>query len=167
MDQKEILNKMHDFSENVLHFSFIHIDKLAEAMRSQLIKTDKSGKNYSNENLAFVGDSILKLVLADDLYTDNKENNRGKTKGDLTEDKSVLEKNAVLHRIMKEEEWIKYSYNDIHFYDEKHKTDKVVCKKHDPYIETIVAAMYYDSGFEKTKDWILTYLKPLLEKYKN
>ena len=167
MDEKVITSKMYEFSTQVLHFSFGSISRLAEAMRSQLIKTDKSGKNYSNENLAFVGDSVLKLVLADDLYTDNKDSHRGLTKGDLTEEKSALEKNTVLHKIMKGENWIKYSYNDVHFYDEKHKTDKVVCKKHDPYIEAIVAAMYYDSGFDKTKDWILTVLKPLLEKYKN
>ena len=39
-------------------------------------------------------------------------------------------------------------------------------KGHDAYIEAVVGAIYYDSNFEITKQWINDYLYPLLVKYK-
>ena len=39
-------------------------------------------------------------------------------------------------------------------------------KGHDAYIEAVVGAIYYDSNFEITKQWIYDYLYPLLVKYK-
>ena len=61
-----------------------------------------------------------------------------------------------------------YSYNDLHFYKDANIPDheKVVCKEHDPYVEAIVGAVYYDSNYDTTRRWILKWLLPLLEKYK-
>ena len=42
---------------------------------------------------------------------------------------------------------------------------KVVCKEHDPYLEAIVGAVYYDSNYDTTKRWILKWLLTLLERY--
>ena len=63
---------------------------------------------------------------------------------------------------------IAYSYNDLHFYKDPNIPDheKVVCKEHDPYVEAIVGAVYYDSNYDTTRRWILKWLLPLLEHYK-
>ena len=64
---------------------------------------------------------------------------------------------------------IDYSYNDLHFFKDPNIPDheQVVHKAHDPYIEAMVGAVYYDSGnYDTTKRWILKWLLPLLEKYK-
>ena len=164
MDKKRIENEMREL-EIIIHYHFIDISWLAEAMGSIKITVVGQGKNgaeYSNEGLATVGDTILKSVIADSLYRSGI-----KTKGEITSRKSILENNSTMHRLMLEEGLINYSYNDLHFYKDSNipEHEKVVCKEHDPYIEAIVGAVYYDSNFDTTKRWILKWLLPLLEKY--
>lgn len=68
---------------------------------------------------------------------------------------------------MTDQKLIEYAYNNEYFQSDnppKHK--QVVNKKHDPYIEAIVGAVYYDASFDKTKKWIIEWLLPLLEKYR-
>ena len=63
--------------------------------------------------------------------------------------------NAIMHRLMLGEDWIRYSYNDLHFTMENHSQhEKVVSKKHDPYVEAIAGAIYYDSNYETTRRWV-------------
>lgn len=124
----------------------------------------KNGSEYANEALATDGDAVLKLVITDKLYSEDKLI----TKGKITAEKSVLENNTVMHKIMLVKGWIDYSYNDLHFYKDANIPDheKVVCKKHDPYIEAIVGDIFYDSNYETTRNWIIEYLFPLLYEHK-
>ncbi len=107
---------------------------------------------------------MLKSIIADKLFrTDGI-----RTKGGITAAKSDLENNSTTHKMMLSEGLINYSYNDLHFYKDVNIPDheKVVCKEHDPYVEAIVGAVYYDSNYDTTRRWILKWLLPLLEKYK-
>ena len=55
----------------------------------------------------------------------------------------------------------KYTYNDYAFYTDPQKDhERVGDSKHNQYVEAIVAAIYYDRGFDKTKEWVLDYLLP-------
>jgi dsRNA-specific ribonuclease len=164
MDNERIEKEMHEL-EILLHYPFRNIRNLAKAMGSIKLEIPGQGKNgseYSNEGLATVGDTILKFVLADKLYREGIT-----AKGQITSKKSSIEKNSVMHRMMLSEGLLNYAYNDDHFYKDSDTPDheKVVCKEHDPYIEAIVGAVYYDSNYETTKRWILEWLLPLLEKY--
>lgn len=61
---------MHNF-EKILGYTFKDINSLVFAMRSSRIHIGVEGedhKEYSNEGLATVGDSILKSIIANDLY---------------------------------------------------------------------------------------------------
>ena len=62
---------------------------------------------------------------------------------------------------------IGYAYNDKHFQADSNIQDheKVVNKGHDPYIEAMVGAVFYDSNYDTTKRWILKWLLPLLEDF--
>ena len=162
MINEEIETKMREFAE-VLKYEFEDISWLKKAMSSKKIKGQgKNGSEYDNEGLATVGDAVLKSVIADYLYS-VKEN---ASKGYITEVKSKLESNSVLHEIMEKKGWLKYAYNDLHFYDENNPpNEQVVCGEHDPYIEAIVGAMYYDLNYDKTKEWIVDQLLPLLKEY--
>ena len=62
-----------------------------------------------------------------------------------------------MHNVMINEGWINYAYNNDYFIKDNPPQDNmVVSKEHAPYIEAIVAAIYYDSGsYDKTKRWIL------------
>ena len=166
MDKKRIESEMREL-EIKIHYHFNDISWLAKAMGSIKIPVSGQGKNgseYSNEGLATVGDTILKSVIADKFYREGI-----RTKGEITIKKSGIEDNATMHDVMIKEGLIDYSYNDLHFFKDPNIPDyeQVVHKAHDPYIEAMVGAVYYDSGnYDTTKRWILKWLLPLLEKYK-
>lgn len=165
MEKKRIEKEMREL-ELKLHYHFNDISWLAKAMGSikiEVMGRGKNGSEYSNEGLATVGDTILKSVIADKLYRDGI-----RTKGEITVKKSDLENNSAMHRMMLSEGLIDFSYNELHFYKDPQIPDheKVVCKEHDPYVEAIVGAVYYDSNYDTTRRWILKWLLPLLEKYK-
>ena len=165
MDKKRIEKEMREL-ELKLHYHFQNISWLAKAMGSIKIEVAGQGKNgseYANEGLATVGDTVLKSIIADKLFrVDNI-----RTKGGITAAKSDLENNSTMHKMMLSEGLIDYSYNDLHFYKDSNipNHEQVVCKGHDPYVEAIVGAVFYDSNYDTTKRWILKWLLPLLEKY--
>ena len=164
MDKRRIEKEMREL-ELKLHYHFNNISLLAKAMGSIKIDVPGQGKNgseYSNEGLATVGDTILKAVLADKFYREGIT-----TKGEITSKKSKLENNTTMHRMMLKEGLINYSYNDLHFFKDAGIPDheQVVCKEHDPYLEAIIGAVYFDSNFDTTRRWILKWLLPNLIKY--
>lgn len=164
MDREKVRKKMVEMQEKI-GYQFSDINLLSDAMKSERIKDHDAGKNhkeYTNEGLATVGDAVLKAVIADFLYSGGTTR-----KGEITTKKSELENNQSFRKIMTDKKLIEYAYNNEYFQSEnppKHK--QVVNKKHDPYIEAIVGAVYYDSGFDRTKEWIIEWLLPLLEKIK-
>jgi dsRNA-specific ribonuclease len=169
MEQERIEKEMHEL-EKKLEYKFNNIFLLAEAMKSQkLEKLPEDGDNqneYSNESLAFLGDTIIKFLIAEFLYK-NKAG-EDKRKGKMTELKARLENNKVFHRIMTEEKLILYSYHDKHFnMDNPPDHEKVVSKKHDPYIEAIAAAIYMDGGWNAATTWFKGWLLPRLEQYQD
>ncbi len=156
MEQKYLEDKMHEL-EKIINYRFNDINLLCEAMNATKI----SENDYANEGLALVGDTILKFVLADKIFTEET-----KIKGEITKSKEKLEKNGVLYEIFVKENWRRFAYNNDNFYDKAPGNNKVSCKKeHNPYIEAIIAAIYYDSSFDNAKHWILYFLYPLLKKY--
>lgn len=164
MDKALIYQKMREL-EIKIDYSFNDIAWLAQAMCSEKIEVDGEGKNhneYTNEGLATVGDTVLKSVIADYLYR-----NGVTTKGAITSQKSALENNEVMHRIMIEHGLIGYAYNDKHFQADSNipEHEKVVNKEHDPYIEAMIGAVFYDSNYDRTRTWILEWLLPRLESF--
>lgn len=164
MEQKYIEDKMHEL-EKIITYKFNNINLLCEALKAKkitdIVFKSKNHKEYSNDKLALVGDTILKFVLTEYLYKDKSL----KTKEDITNKKSKLESNKTLHKIFAKENWRKFAYNDDNFYDDSPSQNKVSCKQHNQYIEAIIAAIYYDSSFDDVKNWILYFLYPLLKKY--
>lgn len=161
MDEFVVYQKMHEL-EVKIHYHFNDIEWLSKAMMSEKIDVFGEGRNhseYSNDGLATVGDTILKSVIADYLYREGIT-----TKGKITQIKSKLENNKVMHNIMLKCNLIGYTYNAKHFQSDSNVPghEKVVNKRHDPYIEAIVGAVFYDSNYDTTKCWILEWLLPLL-----
>lgn len=157
MDKKRIEMEMKEL-EIILNYRFDNINLLSNAMCSSKINIQYP-KEYFNEGLATVGDAILKLVLAVNLY-----DNGITSKGQITIEKSKLENNRTLYDIAKDLQIINYAYNENYFYkDNPPDHEKVSNSLHSPYIEAIICAIYYDSNFETCKKWILTWLLPLLK----
>ena len=169
MELSRIKTEMHNL-EKKLGYRFNDILWLAEAMKSQKLgKLPEDGDNqneYSNESLAFLGDTIIKFLIAESLYKDKAGDD--KRKGRMTELKARLENNENFHRIMTEEKLILYSYHDKHFnMDNPPDHEKVVSKKHDPYIEAIATAIYMDGGWDAVTTWFKEWLLPHLEQYQD
>ena len=167
MDQSRIEKEMHELETKFGH-TFKDISWLAKAMYSQkLEKLQDDGKNqkeYSNDALAFLGDTIIKFLIANQLY--ENENGNNKRKGPMTSKKSELESNRIFHKIMTKEELISYAYNDTHFVmDNPPEHEKVATKEHDSYIEAVAAAIYKDGGWEAVTPWFNNWLLPRLERY--
>ena len=165
MDQSRIEKEMHELETKLGH-TFKNISFLSEAMKAQkLEKLPGDGDNhdeYSNESMAFFGDTIIKFLLAKHLYGDGNN----KRKGAMTDKKSRLEMNPTMHNIMIKEELISYAYHDTHFVmDNPPDHLKVATKEHDPYIEAITAAIYKDGGWEAVTPWFNNWLLPRLERY--
>ena len=74
-----------------------------------------------------------------------------------------------MHNIMLKCGLIGYAYNAKYFQSDTAVPDheKVLNKGHDPYIEAIVGAVFYDSNYDTTKRWILKWLLPLLLQFSN
>lgn len=164
MNKSRIESKMHEL-ECLIKYKFKNLDFLSKAMRvdKPYSKNKDNPDELSNECLSTVGDAILKCVLSIEFYKNYKR------KGSLTKEKSPYEENSTFHRLVREEHWINYSFNDDFFYtDEQPKENRMPNPKHDPFVEAIIAAIYYDSGedFNYINKWILEFLYPLLKKYK-
>jgi dsRNA-specific ribonuclease len=133
-------------------------------MRAVLLdkQDEQSGKDYSNDALACLGDSIIKFLLTHYLFS------QGKKKGDISKDKAEMESNTVFHKIAVDYHILNYAYNDKYFSDENPpEHEKVRSEKHDPYIEAIAAAIYKDGGWESVTPWFNNWLLPRLKQYKD
>ena len=160
MDKERIEEEM-QILQKKLHYEFKDISYLAEAMRCD--KLEKVGNDeYSNEYHAFLGDAIIKFLIADRLYV----NSNDKHKGYLTDKKANLESNKVFAKIVEEEDIKRHSYNVMYFFTDDIAESKEMPKfqKHDPYIEAIAAAIYRDGGLNAVSEWFEKWLFPRLEK---
>lgn len=108
MGKSVVYQKMREL-EIKIHYHFNDIAWLSKAMRSEKIEVSGEGKNhseYTNDGLATIGDTVLKSVIADYLYRKGIT-----TKGEITQIKSKLENNEVMHNIMLKCGLIGYAYN--------------------------------------------------------
>ena len=160
-----VREKMGNF-EALLKYKFKDRSWLAKAMCSIKVttKNGKSTNEFYNDPMATVGDAIIKAILAVFLFKDKNI----KDSGLITIEKSQIEDNQTFHDIMMKKKWIKFAFNEKHFHNDKSipEHEKVRDDEHDPYIEAIVAAIYFDSNYDKTKKWVIKYLLPILEEYK-
>ena len=166
MEELIIKEEMKKF-QSELGYEFKDINWLTAAMKSVKISIDGEGANhkeYTNEALATVGDTLIKSILSIELYNSYKEDGQI-TKGKITKEKEKLEKNETMKNLVINEGWINYAYNEYYFHKDNPLQHLKVCsKKHSPYVEAIAAAIYFDSNLETLQDWVIHTLKPLLEK---
>lgn len=160
MDQTRIEKEMREI-EGLIEFKFKDILWLSKAMYAKRIVVPGEGKNhreYANDSLATVGDTLLKFVLADKLYQEGKH-----IRGVITSEKSDTENNDIMYKVVSETGIIDYAYHDTHFYkDNPPDHEKVTNSTHTQYLEAIIGAIYYDSGYERARQWIYEWALPKL-----
>lgn len=131
------------------------IDKLAIAMRA----TPEGDDQFYLSGYETIGDAMLKGIISEYLFA------RGKTsKAEITKTKQPIEANDSYHKVTLDTGIWMYAYNDEYFAKDNppdHK--KLPNSTHDPYIERIAAAIYFQSGFDELKKWVLKWLLPKID----
>lgn len=151
----EIEEKMNEFA-NRLGYEYCDISWLKWSMNAKKIENKDDGKhrkNYENDALATLGDSILKFVLTEYFF------DKVQDKKYITDEKKKIEDNKTLFELSNQLKIYEFAYNDKYFYGESPKEDKVSNKKHNSYIEAIIGAIYKDKRIEYTKEWVIDFLK--------
>jgi ribonuclease-3 len=128
------------------HFRDIKLLELALTHRSYVRCVDNT--QPSNERLEFLGDSVLGLVIANQLYHDYGS----KTEGDLTKFKAMLVNEATLASIGRR---IGLN-NHIRLSPEERKSggnDRASISSDT--FESVIGAVFLDGGYESAKDVVL------------
>ena len=131
------------------------VGKLAIAMRA----TPEGDDQFCLSGYETIGDAMLKGIISVYLF------DQGKTsKAEITKAKQLIEANDSYHKVTLATGIWKYAYNDEYFAKDNppdHK--KPPNSAHDPYIERIAAAIYFQSGFDELKKWVLNWLLPKID----
>jgi len=106
-----------------------------------------------NERLEFLGDAVLELVATDYLYTTYPK----KPEGDLTALRSALVNSVMLASISTELEFNKYLLLSRGESKDMGRARQYILANT---FESVVGAIYLDSGYEKAKEFISRVLLP-------
>lgn len=144
------------------------LEKLEEAIgytfrNKELLKIAMTHTSYanehnceSNEKLEFLGDSILEFVSSDYIYRTYAK----LKEGEMTKVRATVVCENCLHRIAQ-----RLNFSDF-LYVGKSETQSYGNKRPAVMadsVEAVIAAIYFDGGLEKAKDFIISILKDEIE----
>ena len=151
MEKQRIESEMADLAK-LISYPSEDIDRLAIAMRA----TPEGDGQFCLSGYETIGDAMLKGIISVYLFEQGKT-----SKAEITKAKQLIEANGSYHKVTLKTGIWKYAYNNEYFAKDNppdHK--KLPNSAHDPYIERIAAAIYFQSGFEELKKWALKWLLP-------
>lgn len=148
-----------NMSIDMLEEKLGYIFKDKELLKNALIHksyVDKNRKNYNNERLEFLGDSVLGFVVAEYLY----KNYPHLPEGELTKIRSLVVCEESLYNVAKS-----FNLGDSIYLG---KGEEMTMGRDRPSIlsdavEAIFAAIYLDGGIEKVREIIISLLKDKIE----
>ena len=132
-----------------LNYSFLNLSNLNEALTHSSYDDGSNNKNY--ERLEFLGDRVLGLIIANELFLQNNYS----PEGELAKKFSFLVCKSTLKKIAGEieiEKYLKYSRRIK-------SLDGISVNA----LEALIGAIYLDSNLENTKKIILKLWKKYLE----
>ena len=132
----------------LLEYDYSDIKHLSSAM---YCKKEEGRNDYTNDAMATLGDTVLKLILAEYFY------DQGCDKDEISARKLRLEQNSTLKYISDKTGLWKFAYNERYFADEAPGRAKLPYGNHDIYLEAIIAAIYRDRGLEYARNWVLKF----------
>lgn len=139
-----------------LEYEYKDITWLEKAMYCKLTGHKGGGKNrdnYANGKLAALGNAVLKMIVADELF------DRDKSLGEVDNHKNRPQDYQVLLHLDLETGIYQYAYDDhIDYYGSIGGVHPPL-PAHDLYIEAIIGAIYKDRGIEYTKEWVKAFFK--------
>ncbi|HEX2897444.1 MAG TPA: ribonuclease III [candidate division Zixibacteria bacterium] len=136
-----------DKVQDIIGYRFNDISLLTLALTHRSYSSN-SDSDESNERMEFVGDSVLGLVIAHQLFNDHP----GWREGDLTKVKALLVNETTLAEIGKEIGLNQHIFLSPE--EEKsggHERPSIVSDA----VESVIAAIYMDGGFEVARKFVL------------
>ena len=155
LNDREIEVKMKELARR-LEYKYSDISWLKKAMLAEKIIGKDDGinrKNYKNDALATLGDSILKCILVE-YFFDKREDKKY-----ITDAKKEIEDNKTLFSIFNQLGLYEFAHNNDYFYGDAPEEKRVSNSNHNQYVEAIIGAIYKDKGFEYAKKWVINFLK--------
>lgn len=144
--------------EKKFGYNFQNKDLLIRALTHSTYAYENKGSDFSdNEVLEFLGDSVLGLIISDYLFSCYPD----LSEGDLTKLKSTTVSTSSLFSIAKKLKLDKYVLLGKGEEKSGGRKKKTILAGT---IEALVAAIYLDGGLEKARAFLLSVLKPLLNK---
>lgn len=147
ISKRIIRERMRELAKR-LDYEYRDISHLCAAM---FCKQEERYNDYTNDAMATLGDTVLKLVLAEHFF------DLGMDKDEITKRKILLEKNSTLKDICDKVGVYHFAYNEQFFADDAPVGKHLPYSDHDFYMEAIVAAVYKDRGLAYVRDWILRF----------
>lgn len=138
---------MLDQLQERLDYTFKDIELLERALIHSSCDIKKDGRIHDNERLEFLGDRVLSLAIADDIFHSYKEDREGMLAKRHT---SLVRKEALANmaREWRIEPFILMSEGEAH--TGGREKDSILSDT----VEAILAAIYLDAGFEFTMKYI-------------
>jgi len=139
--------------QQALGVSFNQPALLAQALTHSSFANENPGAAVSNERLEFLGDAVLALIVAENLYRNFPE----LPEGQMTKIRSYLVKQETLAQVAKGIELGAYLYLGK---GEENSGGQEKPANLARALEAVIAAIYLDQGFPTTESLILKLLDP-------
>ncbi len=156
MDRELIRNRMKELAENI-SYEYEDITWLEKAMYCKIIAHKAGGgknrDNYSNGQMAALGNAVLKQIVAEELF------DKGLSLGEVDKHKNRPQDYEVLFHIDWENKIYRFAYDDFGDYYELKGGVHPPLPAHDLYIEAIVGAIYKDRGYDYTRQWVIRFFE--------
>ncbi len=145
-----------DFFEQCMNYRFKNTELLQEALTHSSYANEKHDGRPCNERLEFFGDSVLGIIISEYLFKTCPRS----FEGDLTRARATIVCEKSLAEAARRENI--GTYLKLGRGEEKtggRNRDSVLSDA----TEALIAALYLDAGFEKTKEWVLKILSPAIK----
>jgi ribonuclease-3 len=134
--------------QEIIGYRFNDITHLKQALTHRSFASSNSDSDESNERMEFVGDSVLGLVIAHQLFADHPD----WREGELTKVKALLVNETTLSEIGKEIGLNSHIYLSAE--EEKSGGAERPSIVSDA-VESVIAAIYMDGGFGAARKFVL------------
>lgn len=156
MDRELIRSRMKELAEYI-GYEYQDITWLEKAMYCKVVAHKigggKNRDNYSNGQMASLGNAVLKQIVAEELF------DKGLSLGEVANHKNRPEDYEVLFHLDWESKLYRYAHDDHTDYYDLSCGVHPPLPAHDLYIEAIVAAIYKDRGYDYTRRWVTDFFK--------
>jgi len=139
-----------------LQINFEDEGLLLKALTHRSFSYEAEGEIGDNERLEYLGDSVLNLIISEYLYHRYPE----LLEGDLTKLRAVVVRRSTLAKISRELELGKY----IRLGEgERASGGRERSSNLADALEAVIAAIFLDQGWQRTKDFIIDFFKEQIE----